>query len=74
MNTRTTVYFDSQLHQALKMKAAQTGQTISDILNQLLRQNLEEDQSDIKSFKDRAKEGLVSYEEFLATLKADGTL
>lgn len=74
MNTRTTVYFDPKLHQALKMKAAQTGQTISDILNQLLRQNLEEDQSDIDSFKDRADEGVVSYEDFLATLKADGTL
>lgn len=74
MNTRTTVYFEPELHKALKIKAAQTGQTVSEILNQLLRLNLNEDHEDIKEFQTRKNEATVNYEDFLAQLKADGTL
>ena len=74
MTTRTTVYFEPQLHKALKIKAAQTGQTISDILNTLLKQDLGEDQADLVSFAERENETAVGYEDFLARLKADGTL
>jgi plasmid stability protein len=71
---RATVYLDSELHQALRLKAAIAHRSISDIVNEAVRAALREDQEDLAAFAEREAEEPVTYEAFLAGLKADGTL
>jgi len=71
---RSTVYLEADLHQALRLKSAHTRRSMSDIVNQALRQALREDQEDLAAARGRAKERALSYEDFLAKLEADGTL
>lgn len=71
---RSTVYLAPELHQALRLKAAQSQRSMSDIVNEALRQALREDEEDLAAVRSRAAERALSYEAFLAKLKADGTL
>jgi plasmid stability protein len=71
---RSTLYLASELHQALRLKSAQSQRTMSDIVNDALRQALREDEEDLTAARSRAGERSLSYEQFLSKLKADGTL
>lgn len=71
---RATVYFEPALHQAIRLKSVHTNSSISDIVNDAVRNSLSEDEEDIAAFKKRAGEPNVSYEDFLAKLKADGKI
>ena len=71
---RATLYLESDLHQALRLKSAHSQRSMSDIVNEALRQSLCEDQEDLAAVRGRAKERAMSYEDFLDKLKADGTL
>ena len=71
---RATVYIRSDIHQAIRLKSAVTNQSISDIVNDALLATLSEDEEDLAAFEARASEPNVSYEEFLARLKADGKI
>ena len=71
---RSTVYLEPDLHRALRLKSADSQRSMSDIVNEALRQALREDQQDLAAVRGRAKERSLSYEDFLAKLKADGTL
>jgi plasmid stability protein len=71
---RSTVYLQPELHQALRLKAAQSRCSMSDIVNNALRQALRDDQQDLEAIRERAVEASLSYEAFLERLKADGTL
>ena len=71
---RSTIYIDPQLHAALRLKAAHTNRSVSDIVNDAVREALAEDQEDLAAFEDRVAEPTMSYEAFLNELKADGKL
>ena len=71
---RATVYIRPEIHQAIRLKSAVTNQSISDIVNDALLLSLGEDEEDLAAFEARASEPNVSYEEFLAKLKADGKI
>lgn len=71
---RATIYFEPALHQAVRLKSAHTNRTISDIVNDSLREALREDEEDLKAFKDRETESVMSYESLLEKLKADGKI
>ncbi|MBM3496985.1 MAG: CopG family transcriptional regulator [Armatimonadetes bacterium] len=71
---RATIYLEAPLHQALRMKAATARRSMSDIVGDALREALREDEEDLRAFADRVTEEPVTYETFLAMLKADGTL
>ncbi|MFA5802915.1 MAG: CopG family transcriptional regulator [Thermoleophilia bacterium] len=71
---RSTVYFEPELHQALKLKAASTNRSVSDIVNEAVRQALKEDQEDLAAFSDRVAEPTISYEALLDDLKRHGRL
>lgn len=71
---RSTLYLDPTLHQALRLKAAAAHRSMSDIVNDALRQALREDEEDLGAFNERGTEKTLSYEDFLAQLKADGAL
>ena len=71
---RSTVYLEPALHQALRLKAAATRRSMSEIVNEAIRTALSEDEEDLVAFADRAAEPTLSYEAFLAQIKADGAL
>ncbi|BBL71925.1 hypothetical protein [Methylogaea oryzae] len=71
---RSTLYIEPALHQALRLKAASAHRSMSEIVNDAIRAALREDEEDLAAFAERAEEPTVSYEVFLAKLKADGTL
>ena len=71
---RSTVYLEPDLHHALRLKSAQSKRSMSDIVNEALREALREDQEDLAAVRGRARERALSYEDFLAKLKADGSL
>ena len=71
---RATVYLESELHKAVRLKSAYTNRTMSDIVNQALRDALREDEEDLAAFDERADEPTMSYETLLSKLKADGKI
>jgi hypothetical protein len=71
---RTTIYFDSALHRALRLKAAETDRSMSDIVSDAVVQSLREDAVDLEAFETRAKEPLVSFEAAVKDLKRRGKL
>jgi len=71
---RSTVYFDPQLHAALRLKAVHTQRSLSDIVNSAVRAALAEDQEDLSAFEERVSEPTISYEALLDDLKAHGKL
>ena len=71
---RSTIYFDSALHEALRLKAAYTHRSLSDLVNEAVRESLAEDQEDLALVAQRVDEPTVSYESMLNTLKANGKL
>lgn len=71
---RSTVYFDPQLHAALRLKAAHTNRSLSDIVNDAVRNALAEDQEDLAAFDERVAEPTMTYEALLDDLKAHGKI
>jgi plasmid stability protein len=71
---RSTVYFDPDLHRALRLKAAHTRRSVSDLVNEAVRRGLREDQEDLAAFEERVNEPLLSYEDVLRDLKKHGKL
>ncbi len=71
---RSTIYFDPDLHAALRLKAVHSRQSMSDIVNEAVRNTLAEDREDLAAFEERASESIISYEELLADLKAHGKI
>lgn len=74
LNKRATIYLDPQIHRAIKLKAAETEQSISEIVNEALRHELLEDQVDLEAIRNTINEPSVSYEAALKKLKADGKI
>ena len=72
--TKATVYLEPHLHKALKVKAAETDSTISEIVNQAIKAAFLEDAADLKAVRARRKEPRRSFEAFLKDLKRDGLL
>jgi Na+-translocating ferredoxin:NAD+ oxidoreductase RnfC subunit len=71
---RSTIYFDPDLHQALRIKAVHTHRTMSDLVNDAVRIVLREDREDLAAFDERADETTMTYEELLEDLKAHGKI
>ena len=71
---RATVYFRPELHKAIRLKAAHTNRSVSDIVNDAVRLSLREDHEDLRAFEDRVAEPVISYESLLKDLKAHGKL
>ncbi len=74
MSKRATIYLEPDIHKLLKLKAAETSSSISEIVNDLLRAEFLEDAEDIQSIKERINEPTISYETLLKELKDEGRL
>ncbi len=71
---RATVYFDPELHRALRVKAAETERSMSDLVNEAVRLSLVEDSEDLAAFEDRANEPSLPYEDVVKDLRRRGKI
>jgi len=71
---RATVYFEAHLHRALRLKAAETDRSISELVNDAVKEALAEDAEDLAAFEDRASEPDLRFEDVLKDLKKRGKL
>jgi hypothetical protein len=71
---RVTVYFDPSLHRALRVKALERDQSLSELVNDAVRASLAEDADDIATARARAKEPSLRFEDVLRDLKRRGKI
>ncbi|HVV50016.1 MAG TPA: ribbon-helix-helix protein, CopG family [Polyangia bacterium] len=66
---RATVYLEPPLHRVLRVTAAETGVSVSELVNDALRLYLAERAEDLEAFRIRAKEPTSPFESLVMTLK-----
>lgn len=71
---RATVYFDPDVHRALRLKAAASDDSMSNIVNRAVRLSLAEDADDLQTFEKRKREPNLDFEQFVRALKRRGKL
>ena len=71
---RATIYFDPDLHKALRLKAVETTRSVSELVNEAVKEALAEDAEDLAAFDARAGESLISYDEMVKRLRKDGRI
>ena len=74
LSKRSTIYFDPDIHQALKIKAASSNLSLSEFVDEAVRLLMLEDQEDLAVFDERAKEPEITYEALLKDLKKHGKI
>jgi hypothetical protein len=71
---RTTVYFHPRLYRALRIKAAESGETLSSLVSRALVQSLREDEIDLEAFEKRKDERSRPLRDVLRDLRRDDLL
>lgn len=71
---RTTVYLDPQLHHALRIKAAETEHSVSELVEEAVKISLAEDFVDLAAFDERKSEPSMAFEDVLKNLKKNGKI
>ncbi|MGE4490221.1 MAG: CopG family transcriptional regulator [Kiritimatiellales bacterium] len=74
LTKRATVYLDPALHKALRLQSVETSRSVSDLINDAVRDELAADAEDLALFDKRKKEPVVEFETFVKGLKRDGIL
>jgi hypothetical protein len=74
VSKRTTIYFDEPTHRALRLKAAETDVTVSELVNAAVRRSLAEDVEDLAAFRERQDEPVLMFEDFVRELRERGDL
>jgi hypothetical protein len=74
LSKRSTVYFEPAIHQALKMRAASSHVSVSELVDEAVRLLMREDQEDLKAISERSHEPEISYEDLLNDLKQHGKI
>lgn len=74
LSKRSTVYFAPEIHNALKLRAAASDTSISELIDEAVRLLMREDQEDLAAIKQRINEPEISYEALLNSLEADGKI
>ena len=71
---RTTIYLKSELHKALRLKSVETSRSVSDLVNDAVRESLSDDAEDLVAFDERVREPVISYDEMVKRLKKNGRI
>ncbi len=71
---RTTIYLDSDLHHALRIKAAETEHSMSELVEEAIKLSLAEDSADLAVFEERKKEPSLAFEDVLKKLRKNGKI
>lgn len=71
---RATVYFEPEVHKALRLRAAANDRSISELVNEAVRVLLAEDAADLSAIDRRNKERSESYDSFVQGMKRRGVI
>jgi len=71
---RATVYLDPEIHRALRVKAAETDRTMSDLVNEAIQLALAEDAEDLAAFDQRTAEPNLPFEDVVKELRKRGKI
>lgn len=71
---RATIYFEPRLHRALRLKAAETEHSVSDLVNEAVKRSLAEDAEDLAAFEARSGEPNLLFEKVLKDMRKRGVL
>ena len=71
---RATIYFDADVHRALRLRAAACNRSISDMVNEAVRMTLTEDADDLRDVEQRQEEESIGFEEFVNSLRKSGRI
>ncbi len=74
LSKRSTIYFEPKVHQALKVRAASSHLSVSELVDEAVRLLMSEDQEDLAAFSERESEKEISYEALLNDLKKHGKI
>ena len=74
LSKRSTIYFEPAIHQALKIRAASSQVSISELVDEAVRLLMKEDQEDLQAISDRVAEPEITYEALLDDLKKNGKI
>ncbi len=74
LSKRATVYFEPEIHHALRIKAASAHLSVSEVVNEAVRLLMQEDQEDLNAFSERVNEPEISYEALLNDLEKHGKI
>jgi hypothetical protein len=69
---RATIYFEPEIHRALRLKSAETERSVSDLVNEAVKATLAEDADDLAAFELREPEPTLPFESFVKDLKRRG--
>ena len=71
---RTTIYLDSDLHHALRIKSAETDYSMSELVEEAVKLSLAEDSIDLAAFRERKREPSLPFEDVVKKLRKDGKI
>jgi len=71
---RTTIYFSTDIFKALRMKAAATDRSISEVVDAAVKDSLAEDAIDFDAFTLLRDEPVTSFNSFVSGLRRRGVL
>ena len=71
---RATVYFEADVHRALRLRAAASDRSISDMVNDAVKVVLAEDAEDLAAFTERNGDKNLSFDTFVQGLKRRGRI
>lgn len=71
---RATIYFEPEIHRALRLKAAETDRSVSELVNEAVQLSLAEDAEDLAAFGERVSEPNLTYEAVVKDLKRRGKI
>jgi hypothetical protein len=74
LQKRTTIYFDSAIHRALRIKSAELDRSVSDLVNEAVKLILAEDAEDLAAFDERDHEPNLPFEDVVRDLKKRGKI
>ncbi len=74
MTKRSTIYFEPEIHKALRLKAVETDRTMSDLVNEAVQLALAEDAEDLAAFDQRAMEPNLPFEDVVKELRKRGKI
>lgn len=71
---RTTITLNDKIYKALKIRAAESGETISTMIEDAVKEQILEDLDDLLAVKEREDEPAIDFKNFVKELKADGLI
>lgn len=69
---RATIYLPAEVHRALRLKAATSDRSISELVSEAVCLSLAEDAEDLEAFDRRSKERSVKFEDVVRALRRRG--